>query len=429
MIPKWEVTGDTIDTVGRRMRSRGGEAGTQVLQAVERILQAVRAEGDIAVRRYTEQFDGQAPASLRLEAEAIRQALAEADPKFIAALERAAANIRAYHERQKRQSFVELKPSGSMIGQRIRPLRRVGLYVPGGTAAYPSSVLMNAIPARVAGVPEIVMVTPPAKGGGINPDILAAAALCDIEEIYPIGGAQAIAALAYGTETVRPVDKIVGPGNIYVATAKRLVYGTVDIDMITGPSEILILADGTADPAYLAADLLSQAEHDRMASAVLVTDSAPLLEAVERELMRQLETLPRREIAERSLADYGALIHCGTMEEAVAVANRIAPEHLEVMTADPHRELGRLDNAGSVFLGAYSPESLGDYFAGPNHVLPTGGTARFASPLSVDDFIKKSSFIEYTQADLARACADITRIARKEGLEAHARAAEIRAER
>ena len=429
MIPKWEVTGDTIDTVVRRMRSRGGEAGTQVLQAVERILQAVRAEGDAAVRRYTEQFDGQAPASLRLEAAAIRQALAEADPEFIAALERAAANIRAYHERQKRQSFVDLKLSGSMIGQRIRPLRRVGLYVPGGTAAYPSSVLMNAIPARVAGVPEIVMVTPPAKGGGINPDILAAAALCGIEEIYPIGGAQAIAALAYGTETVRPVDKIVGPGNIYVATAKRLVYGTVDIDMIAGPSEILILADGTADPAYLAADLLSQAEHDQMASAVLVTDSAPLLEAVERELMRQLETLPRREIAERSLADYGALIHCGTMEEAVAVANRIAPEHLEVMTADPHRELGRLDNAGSVFLGAYSPESLGDYFAGPNHVLPTGGTARFASPLSVDDFIKKSSFIEYTQADLARACADITRIARKEGLEAHARAAEIRAER
>ena len=285
---------------------------------------------------------------------------------------------------------------------------------------------MNAIPAQVAGVPEIVMVTPPKKDGSVNPDILTAAALCGIREIHLMGGAQAIAALAYGTETVRAVDKIVGPGNIYVATAKRLVYGTVDIDMIAGPSEILILADRSADPRYLAADLLSQAEHDRMASALLVTDSMPLLEAVEGELAEQLSTLPRREIAMQSLRDYGALIHCETIEEAVEVANRIAPEHLEVMVCDPHRYLGRLENAGSVFLGAYSPESLGDYFAGPNHVLPTGGTARFASPLSVDDFIKKSSFIEYTQAELGTACEDIARIARREGLEAHARAAEIR---
>ena len=312
------------------------------------------------------------------------------------------------------------------MGQRVRGLSRVGIYVPGGTAAYPSSVLMNAIPAKIAGVKEIVMVTPPGKDGNPNPDIMAAAAIAGVDRVFLMGGAQAVAALAYGTDTVPKVDKIVGPGNIYVATAKRLLYGTVDIDMVAGPSEILIVADETADPKFLAADLMSQAEHDVLASAILLTPCEKLADETIEELKRQCKCLSRADIIEKSLRDYGAVIVCQDMEEAVEFANELAPEHLEVCTANPVEYIGRLDNAGSVFLGNYSPEPLGDYFAGPNHVLPTSGTARFFSPLSVDSFVKKSSFIYYTKPALTEAKDDIIRIAEAEGLTAHANSIKVR---
>ena len=314
------------------------------------------------------------------------------------------------------------------MGQRVRGLERVGIYVPGGTAAYPSSVLMNAIPARIAGVKEIVMVTPPPKTGGFNPDVMAAAYIAGVDRVFLCGGAQGVAALAYGTQTVPKVDKIVGPGNIYVATAKRLTYGAVDIDMIAGPSEILILADDSANPKYLAADLMSQAEHDMLASAILITTSARIAKETDAELSKQIKTLSRKSIIERSLTDFGAAIICRDMEEAVAFANRLAPEHLEVMCEDPMSYIGKLDNAGSVFLGQYAPEPLGDYYAGPNHVLPTGGTARFFSPLSVDSFIKKSSFIYYKQSALQAAKDDIVALAKAEGLDAHAHAVSVRFE-
>ena len=314
------------------------------------------------------------------------------------------------------------------MGQRVRGLHRVGIYVPGGTAAYPSSVLMNAIPAKIAEVGEIIMVTPPAKGGKPNPDIMAAALAAGVDRVFLMGGAQAVAALAYGTETVPKVDKIVGPGNIFVATAKKHLYGTVDIDMIAGPSEILIVADETAKPAYLAADLMSQAEHDRMASAILITTSEKLAQETVAQLQEQMQRLSRREIIEESLTNFGAVIVCETMEEAVEFANDLAPEHLEVCCANPMEYVGRLDNAGSVFLGNYSPEPLGDYFAGPNHVLPTSGTARFFSPLSVDSFVKKSSFIYYTQPALQAASEDIIRLAETEGLTAHANSIRVRGE-
>ena len=314
------------------------------------------------------------------------------------------------------------------MGQRVRGLHRVGIYVPGGTAAYPSSVLMNAIPAKIAEVGEIIMVTPPAKGGKPNPDIMAAALVAGVDRVFLIGGAQAVAALAYGTETVPKVDKIVGPGNIFVATAKKHLYGTVDIDMIAGPSEILIVADETAKPAYLAADLMSQAEHDRMASAILITTSEKLAQETVAQLQEQMQHLSRREIIEESLTNFGAIIVCETMDEAEEFANDLAPEHLEVCCANPMEYVGRLDNAGSVFLGNYSPEPLGDYFAGPNHVLPTSGTARFFSPLSVDSFVKKSSFIYYTQPALQAASEDIIRLAETEGLTAHANSIRVRGE-
>jgi len=401
-------------------------------EAVRRIIDDVRREGDAAVIRYTEKFDGVAAERLQgrlwVDEAELAEAYGKVDAAFVEALRKAAANIRDFHERQKRQSWVHLRPDGTMVGMNIRPLKRVGVYVPGGSAAYPSSVLMNVIPAKVAGVTEIVMVTPPATGGkeGITPEILVAAAEAGVKEMYRIGGAQAVAALAFGTETVKPVDKIVGPGNIYVALAKRNVYGAVDIDSIAGPSEIAVLADDTADPRYVAADMLSQAEHDVMASAVLVTTSRRLAEAVKAELAAQLATLPRRDIAARSLADNGALLIARDWQEAIDAVNRLAPEHLEIMTANPLEDAGRIENAGALFLGTWSSEPVGDYFAGPNHILPTNGTARFSSPLSVDDFVKKTSLIQYSQSALLENGRHIMTLARGEKLEAHARAIEIR---
>ena len=397
-------------------------------RAVAGIIEAVRREGDEALIRLTEQFDRVTVSSLRITEEEIQEAYAQVSGDFLSALREAAANIRAFHEKQKRSSWIDLAPSGTLLGQVIRPLRRVGLYVPGGKAAYPSSVLMNAIPAQGAGVPEIVMVTPPATAGvaGVNPAVLVAAAECGITEIYRVGGAQAVAALAYGTETIARADKIVGPGNIYVALAKRQVFGAVDIDSIAGPSEIVVLADDSADPAYLAADLLSQAEHDEMASAVLVTPSEALAAAVKQEVERQLELLPKREIAAASIRDYGAILTVADLDEGIRAVNRLAPEHLEVVTAAPFELLGRIENAGAIFLGAYSSEPVGDYWAGPNHVLPTNGTARFSSPLSVDDFIKKSSVIHYSRQDLLEHGEKIVRLAQSEGLDAHAEAIAVR---
>ena len=341
------------------------------------------------------------------------------------ALLNALENISNFHNRQKRQSFIDARPDGTILGQRVRGLKRVGLYVPGGTAAYPSSVLMNAVPAKIAGVEELIMVTPPSKNGRANPDILAAAAIAGVDRVFLVGGAQAVAALTYGTESIPRVDKIVGPGNIYVATAKRLVYGKVDIDMIAGPSEILVLADGTADPKYLAADLMSQAEHDPLAASILLTTDGDI---AGRTIERQMQTLERRDIIERSLRDCGAVIVCRSVDEMADIANEIAPEHIELMIEDPMSLLGRIDNAGSVFMGKYSPEPLGDYYAGPNHVLPTSGTARFFSPLSVDSFVKRSSFISFTREALAEASGDITVIAEREGLTAHANSIRVRFE-
>ena len=408
------------------LRSRSGEVDRKVATVVTQIIETVRQEGDAALRRYAEQFDSAAPARLEVTKEEIEQALDTADADFVQALRRAKENITAFHARQKQQSFWDAQPNGVILGQRVRGLHRVGLYVPGGTAAYPSSVLMNAIPAKIAGVEELIMVTPPNKNGGANPDILAAAAIAGVDRVFLTGGAQAVAALAYGTQTIPQVDKIVGPGNIYVATAKKLLYGQVDIDMIAGPSEILVVADDTADPVYLAADLMSQAEHDRLASAILLCTSEKIAQKTIEEIERQSLSLSRREMILDSLENFGAVIVCRDFEQMVQLANEIAPEHLEVMVQNPLETVGQFDNAGSVFLGRYSPEPLGDYFAGPNHVLPTSGTARFFSPLSVDSFIKRSSFIYYPKDALRCAAEDIVAIAQKEGLTAHANAITVR---
>lgn len=335
-------------------------------------------------------------------------------------------NIADFHNRQKQQSYLNAKDNGVILGQRIRGLNRVGVYVPGGTAAYPSSVLMNVIPAKIAGVKEIIMVTPPMKNGKANPDILVAAAICGVDRVFLIGGAQAVAALSFGTETIPKVDKIVGPGNIYVATAKKLLFGVVDIDMIAGPSEILIVADKTANPKYLAADLMSQAEHDVLASSILITTDEKIAQKVNEELEIQIGSLSRKEIIEKSLSDYGCILICKSIYDAIDLANELAPEHLELVIENPMEYLGRIDNAGSVFLGEYAPEPLGDYYAGPNHVLPTSGTARFFSPLSVDSFIKKISFIYYTKDALMEAKDDITLLAQREGLTAHANSITVR---
>lgn len=411
-----------------RLRERGEQTGAVVTERVNAILETVRREGDKALFEYTKKFDGVELEALEVPREEINDALTGADSRFTEALLNALENISNFHNRQKRQSFIDARPDGTILGQRVRGLKRVGLYVPGGTAAYPSSVLMNAVPAKIAGVEELIMVTPPSKNGRANPDILAAAAIAGVDRVFLVGGAQAVAALTYGTESIPRVDKIVGPGNIYVATAKRLVYGKVDIDMIAGPSEILVLADGTADPKYLAADLMSQAEHDPLAASILLTTDGDIAERTIEELERQMKTLERRDIIERSLRDCGAVIVCRSVDEMADIANEIAPEHIELMIEDPMSLLGRIDNAGSVFMGKYSPEPLGDYYAGPNHVLPTSGTARFFSPLSVDSFVKRSSFISFTREALAEASGDITVIAEREGLTAHANSIRVRFE-
>ena len=408
------------------LKDRVRENDRSVEDGVAAILRDVRDNGDRAVRAYSEKFDGWVPDSLEISMAEIERITADCDPAFLAAMERAAENIRAFHARQKQQSRIDPERNGVLMGQRVRGLHRVGVYVPGGTAAYPSSVLMNVIPAKIAEVGEIVMVTPPGRTGKPDKNILAAAKIAGVDRVFLIGGAQAVAALAYGTESVPKVDKVVGPGNIFVATAKKLLYGTIDIDMIAGPSEILVIADSSAKPEYLAADLMSQAEHDRMASAILITPDEALARATADEIERQMETLSRRDIIRESIDNFGAIIVCESLTEAVDFANELAPEHLEVCCENPLEYIGKLDNAGSVFLGNYSPEPLGDYFAGPNHVLPTSGTARFFSPLSVDDFIKKSSFIYYTKDALLAAADDIIRIAKTEELTAHANSIAVR---
>ena len=408
------------------LKKRAQNSDKTVIPTVQEIIDNVRENGDTAVRDYTVKFDGKAPENAEISAQDIDALVSKCDADYLSTVKKAAENIADFHKRQLRQSWLTTKNNGVIMGQRVRGLKRVGIYVPGGTAAYPSSVLMNAIPAKIAGVEEIIMVTPPQKDGTPNPNIIAAAKTAGVDRIFLMGGAQAVAALAYGTETVLNVDKIVGPGNIFVATAKKLLYGTVDIDMIAGPSEILIVADKTANPKFLAADLMSQAEHDKLASSILLTDSAEIAEQTKAELEIQMQKLERKEIIESSLDNFGAIIVCSDMAQAVDFANELAPEHLEVCCQNPMEYVGKLDNAGSVFLGNYSPEPLGDYFAGPNHVLPTSGTARFFSPLSVDSFIKKSSFIYYTEDALRADAQDVIRFADTEGLTAHANSIKVR---
>jgi len=395
---------------------------------VSAILADVRQNGDAALRRYTKEFDGAEPDALEVPADRLDQALAGLDRDLRAVLEEAAENIRAFHRRQIRSDFIISEKNGVILGQKITPINRAALYIPGGTAAYPSTVLMNCIPAKLAGCREIVMVSPPTCGGDINPVILAAARLAGVDRVFRCGGAQAVAALAYGTETVPQADKIVGPGNAFVAEAKRQVYGQVGIDVIAGPSEILVVADGNSNPRHVAADMLSQAEHDRSASAVLATDSPALAEAVRTELERQLSLLPREEIARASIEANGKIILTGTVPEAIEIANALAPEHLELCVDNPFDYLDQVKNAGSIFMGRHCPEALGDYFAGPNHTLPTNGAARYASPLSVDDFIKKSQFTYYTGPALSAAAGKIAAFARQEGLEGHARSVQSRFE-
>lgn len=410
------------------LKKRAGEADSKVADIVANIINAVREQGDEAVREFTSRFDGSVPKKIVIEGDELKKYLDMADDDFRRALVNSQKNIYDFHMRQTQQSWMTTKESGVIMGQRIRGLDRVGIYVPGGTAAYPSSVLMNAVPAKIAGVREIIMVTPPASNGGPNPDIMAAAAVAGVDKVFLVGGAQAVAALAFGTDKIPKVDKIVGPGNIFVATAKKMLYGTVDIDMIAGPSEILIVADKTANPAFLAADLMSQAEHDKLASAVLLTTSMDVARATVREIGRQIKFLERQEIIEESLKNYGEIIVCDNLNQAIDFANELAPEHLELCVENPLNYIGRIDNAGSVFLGHFSPEPLGDYYAGPNHVLPTNGTARFFSPLSVDSFVKKSSFIYYTGEELAKSKDDIIKLAQTEGLTAHANSIMVRFE-
>ncbi len=399
---------------------------TDVSAPVREIIGNVIARGDAALIEYCEKFDGAAPRPLEVTADMIDAACEEVGEDFMELLENASKNIRAYHKRQIRTGYEMKQIGGIVLGQKIMPIENVGIYVPGGTAAYPSTVLMNAIPAKLAGCKNIVMVSPPTAGGRIAPAILAAAHVAGVDRIFQIGGAQAVAALAYGTESVPRVDKIVGPGNIYVAEAKRQVFGQVAIDMIAGPSEILIVADAKNDPKIVAADLLSQAEHDKNASAVLVTESFLMAQAVAKQIERQIPKLPRAEIARASIDNNGKIIIAKNIDEAIEVANRIAPEHLELMVDNCFDRLEQVKNAGSVFLGRYTPEALGDYFAGPNHTLPTGGTARFSSALSVDDFIKKTQYLYYTRAALAGVAADVYDFAQEEGLGGHAKSAVIR---
>ncbi len=413
----------------KREDAFSSSAPANVTDIVSGIIADVSTRGDDALFEYCEKFDKCKLSSLVVTKEEIENAFELVEPEFVEILKEAAENIRVFHKRQVKEGFIQTNDNGSVVGQRVIPLEKVGLYVPGGTAAYPSTVLMDAIPAKVAGCNEIVIVTPPDKEGKVNPAILAAAHIAGVDKIFKVGGAQAVAALAYGTETVPRVDKIAGPGNMYVAEAKRQVYGRVDIDMIAGPSEILIVADGKSDARIIAADLLSQAEHDKNASAVLVTDSERLANDVSNELERQVALLPREEIARTSIDNNGLIIVTSSIDVAIEIADEIAPEHLELSVDEPFSYLGKVKNAGSVFLGRYCPEALGDYFAGPNHTLPTSGTARFSSPLSVDDFVKKSQYIYYTKDALNAVYKKVAAFAEKEGLSAHARSARARFEK
>ncbi|MED1121676.1 histidinol dehydrogenase [Bacillus atrophaeus] len=420
----------TISSGDRFSLKRSIDAGTEEQRkTVRSIIKDVRRHGDQAVKAYTEKFDGISLDDTSVTEEEIKQAYSLLDERLLQVIRQAIRNIQEYHERQLQSSWFYHRKDGTMLGQKVTALDSAGVYVPGGTAAYPSSVLMNVIPALTAGVERIVLVTPPGKDGQLSPGVLAAASELGIKEIYKMGGAQAIAALAYGTETIESVDKITGPGNIYVALAKREVFGDVDIDMIAGPSEIVVLADDTAVPKEIAADLLSQAEHDKLSSAVLVTDSAALAQAVQSEVNEQLDTLPRKAIAEASIREYGHIYVAESMDEAVEAVNALAPEHLEIITKSPEALIGGIKHAGAIFLGRYSPEPVGDYFAGPNHVLPTNGTARFSSPLNVTDFQKKSSIISYSQKAFEEQAESIAAFARLEGLEAHARSIEARGRR
>lgn len=396
---------------------------------VAEIIDNVRKNGDQAIFAYCEKFDGAKLSSLEVSKEEINEALVATEPEFIRILKKAAENIRFFHEKQVRNSFILNRENGVVMGQKVLPIERAGLYVPGGTASYPSSVLMNAIPAKIAGCPMVVMVTPPGKDGKINPAILAAASVAGVDRIFKVGGAQAVAALAYGTETIPRVDKIVGPGNAFVAEAKKQVFGTVSIDMIAGPSEILIVSDGKSNPVHLAADLLSQAEHDKLASAVLVTDSLEIAEKVQEELEKQIPLLERSEIARASIDDNGKIIVASDLVQAIRISNEIAPEHLELCVDQPFDYLDQIRHAGSVFLGRNCPEALGDYLAGPNHTLPTSGTARFSSPLSVDDFVKKMQYTYFSEKALSSVAEDVAFFARKEGLTAHAKSAVVRTEK
>lgn len=423
-----KANGKAEYAVIENLKKRSGETDEKIVNIVSNIINEVKENGDDAVREFTVRFDGGVPKKSVIEKDELQEYLNMVDDDFKSAIIKAKNNIYDFHLRQAQQSWMTTKENGVIMGQRVRGLHRVGIYVPGGTAAYPSSVLMNAVPAKIAGVKEIIMVTPPATDGKPDPNIMAAAAVAGVDRVFLVGGAQAVAALAYGTEKIPKVDKIVGPGNIFVATAKRLLYGVVDIDMVAGPSEILIVADKTADPAFLAADLMSQAEHDKMASAILLTTSIDLARAAAHEIEKQVKDLERQEIIRESLENYGEIIVCEDLKQAIDFANELAPEHLELCVAEPLKYIGKVDNAGSVFLGNFSPEPLGDYFAGPNHVLPTSGTARFFSPLGVDSFVKKSSFIYYTPAELRAAKDDIIKLADTEGLTAHANSIKVRFE-
>lgn len=421
MIKIFDINKLTLDEILSRDTSATG-----VEEIVSDIIKDVKENGDAALYKYSEKFDKVSLSSLEVTNEEIEEAMSLVEPQFIEIIKEAAENITEYHKNQVQNGFEIKKENGIILGQKVLPVKRAGLYVPGGTAAYPSTVLMDCIPAKIAGVKELCITTPPSKDGKVNPVILAAAKIAGADRIFKVGGAQAIAALAYGTETIPKVDKIVGPGNVFVAEAKRQVYGLVSIDMIAGPSEILVIADSTCNPEFVAADLLSQAEHDKLASAVLVTDSKILAEQVREELERQVALLPREEIARTSIDNNGKIIIVDSIEQAIEISNEIAPEHLEVCVDEPFKFLDKIENAGSIFLGKMCPEALGDYFSGTNHTLPTSGTAKFSSPLSVDDFVKKSAYSYYTPEALNEVADKVAFFAEKEGLSAHARSATIR---
>ena len=416
--------GEELERFMATLRGRAGGVSEEIVRAVAAIVSDVRARGDRALREYTERFDGLKAEGLRMTPAETRAAAAKASAAGVEALRAAAGRIRAFHQRQREESW-SYRDGGVLLGQIIRPIQRVGVYVPGGKASYPSTVLMNVIPAQVAGVEEIALCVPTPRGE-VNPHVMAAVRLLGVKEVYRVGGAQAVAAMAYGTETIKKVDKIVGPGNIYVATAKRMVFGEVDIDMIAGPSEVLIIADSTAPPEFVAADLLSQAEHDELASSVLVTSSRRLALRVKEEVEIQLESLGRKDIARASIENFGAIILTGSLRRAVRIADLIAPEHLEIMTEKPEKLLPHVRNAGAVFLGRWTPESMGDYAAGPNHTLPTGGTARFFSPLGVYDFVKRSSLLSFSRRSFQGLSPVVETLAELEGLEAHGRAVAVR---